>query len=454
MRTDSEAAKIRKVIVSTVIGGTFEWFDFMVYAYFSSLIARAFFSGVDHAESLLLTFATFAVGFLVRPIGGVVMGMYADRAGRVKALSWIMVAMSVGSLLLGLTPGYATLGLVAPLLVVIGRLVQGFAVGAQFALSSVTIYEVAPPGKKMFYGSFNMLSLGIAAMLSSGGGYLLSKHLSHEEMAAWGWRVPFLIGALVGPLGFYIRHHIRESDEFHRMQARPDARAPLLKRMREFVRENGDALVCAMGVMIAGTSLNYVWNAYLPNYAQFQLHLPLSSSLQAVFVTSIMSCVLSPLFGKLADRVGPYRLFCFFIVGWMTCVFPLFWYLLAAPTETRLLEVQLIGMLFVTLQGAAHPGMLVRIFTVQGRSTGVAISYNTAVMLFGGLAPLYISVVSRFTDAQSVPPSYLFGTSLLAVALVLVSRTGRRVLREDRMERRGRAELVPNGSGSSGAGRT
>jgi FlaA1/EpsC-like NDP-sugar epimerase len=128
--------------------------------------------------------------------------------------------------------------------------------------------------------------------------------------------------------------------------------------------------------------------------------------------------------------------------------------LLAAPTETRLLEVQLIGMLFVTLQGAAHPGMLVRIFTVQGRSTGVAISYNTAVMLFGGLAPLYISVVSRFTDAQSVPPSYLFGTSLLAVALVLVSRTGRRVLREDRMERRGRAELVPNGSGSSGAGRT
>jgi MFS transporter, MHS family, proline/betaine transporter len=435
MDSGSEAKRIRKVIVSTVVGGTFEWFDFMVYGFFSSLIARAFFSGVGHGESMLLTFATFAVGFVVRPVGGVVMGLYADRAGRVKALSWIMVAMSAGSLLLGLTPGYATLGIAAPILVVAGRLVQGFAVGAQFALSSVTVYEVAPPGKKMFYGSFNMVSLAIAAMLSSGGSFLLSRHLSHAEMAEWGWRVPFLIGALVGPFGFYVRHHIGESEDFHRMQARPAARAPALVRMRAFLRENGDALVCAIGVMMAGTSLNYVWNAYLPNYAQTQLHLPLSSSLWAVFVTSIMACVLSPVFGKLADRVGPYRLFCFFIASWLACVFPLFWYLLKDPTETRLLVVQLIGMLFVTLQGAAHPGMLVKIFTVQGRSTGVAISYNTAVMLFGGFAPFYISLVARVADARYIPPSYLFGTSLLAIALVLLSRTGRRVLRDDHTER-------------------
>lgn len=314
MHTDDEAWKIRKVIVSTVIGGTFEWFDFMVYGYFSSTIAQVFFASVNRGESLLLTFATFAVGYLMRPIGGVVMGMYADRAGRVKALSWIMVAMSAGSLLLGLTPGFATLGLAAPILVVVGRLVQGFAVGAQFALSSVTIYEVAPPNQKMFYGSFNMMSLGIAAMLSSGCSFLLSRHLQQAEMAEWGWRVPFLIGALVGPIGFYIRHHVGESEEFRRIQARPAARAPVGKRMRDFVREDGDALVCAIGVMMAGTSLHHVWHAYLPHYAQSQLHLPLSSSLQAVFVTSAISCVLSLVFGKLADRVGPYRLFCFFIV--------------------------------------------------------------------------------------------------------------------------------------------
>ncbi|MGB8416722.1 MFS transporter [Paraburkholderia sp.] len=433
MRTDSEARKIRKIIFTTVVGGTFEWFDFLVYAYFSSMIARAFFADVNRGESLLLTFATFAVGFLVRPIGGVVMGMYADRAGRVKALSWIMIAMSAGSLVLGLTPGFATLGLAAPILVVVGRLVQGFAVGAQFALSSVTIYEVAPQGKKMFYCSFNMLSLSIAAMLSSGCSFLLARHLSPAELAEWGWRVPFLIGALVGPIGFYIRHHVGESEAFNRMQARPAALAPVGRRMRDFVRENGDAVVCAIGVIVAGTSTNYVWHAYLPTYAYSELHLPLSSSLQAVFVTSIMTCVLSPVFGKLADRVGPYRLFCCFIAGWLTCVFPLFWYLLAAPTATRLMVVQMIGMLFLTLQGAAHPGMLVKIFTVQGRSTGVAISYNTAVMLFGGLAPFYISLVARFTDARFIPPSYLFGTSLLAIVLVLLTRTGRRVLRDDRI---------------------
>ncbi|WP_028217380.1 MFS transporter [Paraburkholderia oxyphila] len=435
MDTTSEARKIRKVIITTVAGGTFEWFDFAVYAYFSGLIARTFFAGVNRGESLLLTFATFAVGFLVRPIGGVVMGMYADRAGRVKALSWIMVAMSLASLLLALTPGYATLGLAAPILVVVGRLVQGFAVGAQFALSSVTIYEVAPPGKKMYYGSFNMVSLGVAAMMSSGCSYLLTSHLSHAALAAWGWRVPFLIGALVGPIGFYIRHQIGESDDYQRMQARPSAQAPALARARQFLRENGDALVCAMGVMIAGTSLNYVWNAYLPNYAQYQLHLSLGSTLRGVFITSLVTAVLSPVFGKLADRIGAYRLFCFFIVGWMTCVFPLFWYLLGEPTEHRLIFVQMVGMLFLTLQGAAHPGMLVKIFTVQGRSTGVAIAYNTAVMLFGGLAPFYISVVARFTDARFIPPGYLFGTSLLAIALVLLTRTGRRVLRDDRVER-------------------
>lgn len=435
MPTPGDPARLWKTIVSTVIGGTFEWFDFMVYSYFSSMIARVFFPTVDRSGALLLTFATFAVGFLVRPLGGVLMGMAADRVGRVKVLSWIMVLMSVGSLILGLTPGFATLGLLAPLLVVIGRLVQGFAVGAQFALSSVTIYEVAPPGRKMYYGSFNMLSIGVAAMLSSGCSYLLSKHLSHADLTAWGWRVPFLIGALVGPIGFYIRHHVDESDEFHRMQARPAARAPVRERMRDFVRDNGDAVVCAMGVMIAGTSLNYVWNAYLPTYAQMQLHLSLSSSLQGVFVTSIVMCVLSPVFGLLADRVGAYRLFFFFIAGWLVCVFPLFAYLLAEPTESRLMVVRVVGILFLTLQGAAHPGMLVKIFTVQGRSTGVAISYNTSVMLFGGLAPFYISLVARFTDARFIPPSYLFGTGLLAILLVLGTRTGRRVLQADRAER-------------------
>jgi len=435
MHTDSETKNIWKVIVSTVIGSTFEWFDFMVYGYFSGMIAQVFFPGIKHSESLLLTFAAFAMGFLVRPIGGVVMGMYANRVGRIKALSWIMVAMSMASLILGLTPGFAILGLAAPILLVVSRVVQGFSIGAQFSLSSVTIYEVAPPDKKMFYCSFNMLSLGLAAMLSSGCGFLLSQHLSHTEMGEWGWRIPFLIGALVGPIGFYIRHHIGESEEFHRMQAHPATQAPLSKRMRTFIREDGDALACGMGVMIAGTSLSYVWGAYLPNYAQFQLHLPLSSSLQAIFFTSIVMCVLSPVFGKLADRVGPYRLFCIFIASWLTCVFPLFWYLLAAPTAMRLMVVYLIGTLFVTLQGAAHPGMLVKIFTVQGRSTGVALAYNAAVMLFGGLAPFYISLVARFTDSRIIPPSYLFGTSLLAITLVLLTRTGRRMVQIDRMKR-------------------
>ena len=202
--------------------------------------------------------------------------------------------------------------------------------------------------------------------------------------------------------------------------------------------------------MIAGTSLSYVWKVYLPNFAQAQLHLSLSSSLRGIIVMSMVSSVVSPLFGKVGDRVGAYRLFFFFIGGWLTCVFPLFRFLLFEPTAHRLMMVQAVGELFLALQGAAHPRMLVQIFTVQGRSVGGAIAYNTAVTLFGGLAPFYISLISQFTDVRYIPPSYLFCTGLVAVLLVPATRTGRRVLQEDRMARRSGATSVPNSSGSTG----
>ncbi|MEX3630557.1 MAG: MFS transporter [Burkholderia sp.] len=328
MTASHERGKLRRVIVSTVVGGTFEWFDFLVYAYFSSTIAHECFAGIAHGGSLLLTFVNFALGFLVRPIGGVVMGALRRWCRAREGAVLDMVAMSAGSQLPALTPGYATLGVFASLLVLAGRLVQGFAVGSQFALSSVTVYEVAPAGRRMFYGSFNMVAMAVAVMLSSGISYLLTEHLSHQALGSWGWRVPFLLGALVGPVGFWLRHHVDESDTFRRMQARPVARLKAPARVRAFLRGNGDAVLCAMGVMMVGTSLNYVWHVYLPTYAQQLLHLSLSSSLHGVCATSIVGCLLSPVFGLLADRIGADRLFCWFIAAWALSVFPLFWFLL------------------------------------------------------------------------------------------------------------------------------
>ena len=198
---------VRRAIFASVLGNGLEWFDFLIYGYFAKIIAQVFFPGGSGFVSIMLTLATFAVGFIVRPIGGILLGIYADRAGRRKALSLLIISMAASTLLMGLTPGYASIGIAAPLLVVLARLLQGLSVGGQFATASAMLVEYAPPHKKMFYGSFNMSAQAFALLLSSGVGYLLTTQLTHEQLVAWGWRLPFLFGALAGPFAAVLTPH-------------------------------------------------------------------------------------------------------------------------------------------------------------------------------------------------------------------------------------------------------
>lgn len=429
--------QVRRAIVASVIGNGFEWFDFTAYVYFSKIIADVFFSVGGSVLSMSLALATFASGFLVRPIGGVLLGRYADRVGRPRALSLVMLMMCAGTLLLGLVPGYATLGIAAPLLVLVARLIQGLAIGAQFGLSSVMIVETAPPGKKMFYGSFNMSSQALAVLLSSGCGYLLTTYLAPATLTHWGWRVPFLLGALVGPLGFYIRHHIAEPPEFEALRKQVQKGAARAFRLRDFVREQGDAALCAMGVMIIGTASNYLWNAYLPVYVERQLHLPLKSALLGTFVGGVINFLLFPLSGKLADRFGAYRLFYPLVISWLLCTFPLFWYIVSAPSLTRLFVAQIVASIFQVAIAGAHPGMLATLFPAKARSTGVALSYNLAVTLFGGLAPLTVATLTEVTGSHYVPAFYVSFAALLSLGLVKLTRTGQAALATDRAEKQG-----------------
>jgi len=180
-------------------------------------------------------------------------------------------------------------------------------------------------------------------LLSSGCSYLLINNLSTSSLATWGWRVPFLIGALVGPLGFYIRHNIAESPEFEALRKQVRTGATRAFRLRDFVREQGDAALCAMGVMIIGTASNYLWNAYLPVYVEHQLHLPLKSALLGTFIGGVINFLLFPVSGKLADKFGAYRLFYPLVISWLLCTFPLFWFIVSAPSLTRLFIAQIIA---------------------------------------------------------------------------------------------------------------
>ncbi|MCX4166020.1 MULTISPECIES: MFS transporter [Paraburkholderia] len=434
--------EMRRAIVTSVLGNGFEWFDFMAYAYFAKVIGQVFFPGGNSVASLSLALATFALGFVVRPFGGVLLGIYADRAGRARAFSLLMLMMATGTLLLGLAPGYATIGIAAPLLVLLARLIQGLAIGGQFSMSAVIVVESAPPGKKMFYGSFNMSAQALATLLSAGLSYLLTDHLSTAALTSWGWRVPFLIGTLVGPLGFYIRHRVSESPEFDALRKLPREKTVGLSAARNFIDKQGDAALCAIGVMVIGTASSYLWNAYMPVYVERQLHLPMKWALFGTFVASSLNFVLFPFAGKLVDRIGAYRLFYPVVITWAICTLPLFWFIVSAPSAGRLLTAQIVAALFQVAIAAGHPGMLATLFPAHARTTGVALSYNLAVTLFGGMAPLTVTLLTQQTGSRFVPAFYVIAAALISLALVRFTRTGQAALAADRARRAERVKVT------------
>ena len=402
---------VRKAVLASVIGNGLEWFDFLSYAYFAAAIGRAFFPAEDPGASLLRTFGVFAVGFVVRPLGGILLGIYADRAGRRKALSLLIMMMALGTLIVGLTPSYATIGLAAPALVIAARVIQGLSVGGEFGSAAAMLTEFAPPHRRMFYGSFQMASQGVALLLASGFGLVLTSVLSPAQLGDWGWRIPFLFGALIGPVGFYIRHNVGESPEFLRLQAqRVGGRAAALLSVA--------AIICAMGVIIVGTALNYLWHGYAPTFVTRQLHLPLSAALGATTVAGVVAIVAYPISGWIADQVGAFRLFFPVVLVFALCAWPLYYFVSSAPSVERLFIAEIVATLFLALMSGPHPGMLSALFPAAVRSTGIAISYNIAVTLFGGLAPETVTWLIQRSGSPMMPAYYQIGAAVLSLVMV------------------------------------
>jgi MHS family proline/betaine transporter-like MFS transporter len=405
----------RRVVLASILGNGLEWFDFVSYGYFASIIAKVFFPA-DSDLSLMLTYASFAVGFVVRPIGGIVLGAYADRYGRQRALALLIGMMAFGTLTLGLTPAFATIGIAAPIIVVLGRVVQGISIGGEFASATALLVEFAPANRRMMFGSFQMSSQALGRVLATaiGLGVLLTFPPATVQDGAW--RIPFLIGSLVGPFGFYVRYRLAESPEFQRLQqhAADVARAPV----REVLRHHWLPVICAIGLTVIGTSLTYIWNTYLPTYVVEQLHLPLWQGLLGVAVTSaigIGTCVFG---GWLADNYGPYRMFFLFTAISALISYPMFAYVLAAPGFGRLFLAQLVVLtVFGLLQGSG-PGLLAGLFPVAVRSTGMAISYNVGVTVFGGFAPLTVTWLIAMTGSKLMPAFYIIAAAVLSILVV------------------------------------
>jgi len=416
-----------RAVVAATVGCMLEWYDFAVYGYFAVVIAKVFFPVQSEALSMLLTVATFGVGFAMRPIGALVFGTMADRKGRRVALSWTVATMVLGTAIITLTPAYTSIGMVAPVLVVIARLIQGFSAGGEMGSALSYLSEYAPENRKALYASFQQLTQVLALLCGSLMGAIVNMALNPTQVEAWGWRMPFLLGLLIGPVGWYIRQKTEEPPAFAASLARRNeaarkgqvqsAPSPWLA-IRRFPRET----LAGFCITILWTVCTYYFLVFMPTYAIKQLHLPASVALLSNSAGLLIAALAIPCFAALSDRVGPRMLLCFSALAILLCSYPALLVLTHYKTAASLIAIQGgFAILIAAFTGPAG-GALAELFPEDIRSTGISISYNFAVTLFGGFAPFIATWLITSTGNVLAPSYYVAFAALLAILGVALLR--------------------------------
>jgi MFS transporter, MHS family, proline/betaine transporter len=403
-----------RVIAAASIGNALEWFDLLIYGYFAVTLSTLFFPADNDVVALMLTFGTFAVSYLVRPLGAIFIGAYADRHGRKAALMLSITLMMIGTGIMAVVPTYATIGVAAPIAVLAARLMQGFSVGGEFGSSTAFLVEHSTT-RKGFLASWQWSSQGLSAVLASAFGVLLFGTLSHEQLQAWGWRVPFLFGLLIGPIGLYIRSHLEEAPEF--AGTRPSA-TPL----RDLLSRQTDRMLLSIGAVILSTSSNYVI-LYMPTYGIRELDLPQSVGFTATLIGAIVLTVVSPFVGHWSDSAGRTRIMTAISILFAFSAYPTFVGLVNYPSLTTIVLIVAWMSLLKAGYSSVLPSLMAEIFPIQTRASGLSLSYNIAVPLFGGAAPLYITALIDLTGSNLVPSFYLIVTALISLAVLMLIRT-------------------------------
>ncbi|WP_288392566.1 MFS transporter [uncultured Herbaspirillum sp.] len=416
--TGTTHPQARRAIISSSIGNALEWFDILIYGAFAVVIAKQFFPTGDDSVSLLLTFATFGVSFFMRPLGAVVLGAYSDRAGRKAALMLSITLMTIGTAMIAFMPSYASIGLLAPAGIALGKMIQGFSAGGEFGSSTAFLVEHAPH-RRGFFSSWQVASQGISLLLAALFGAVLNNLLTPEQLASWGWRVPFIFGLLIAPAGIYIRRNLEEAPEFE--QASEKTKAPL----RDTFAHQKMRLLIGAGSVIMATVSVYL-SLYIPTYAVKQLGLPAWSSFAAMSVAGLIMFIGSPLVGAMSDKIGRTPFMITSSALYIVLTYPMFVFLTNSPGFLQLLLLQTVIGVLMTMYFASMPALLADIFPVATRGTGMSLAYNIAVTLFGGFAGLIITWLIDVTgDKLSVSYFVIFG----AVLSLAASTAARYVLR-------------------------
>ncbi len=418
--TISAPSKLGTVLRVTS-GNFLEMFDFFLFGFYATYISKAFFPAGNEITSLLLTFMTFGAGFLMRPLGAIFLGAYVDQVGRRKGLIVTLAIMALGTLLIAAVPGYASIGLLAPALVLIGRLLQGFSAGVELGGVSVYLAEMAPPGQKGFYVAWQSGSQQVAIMVAAVIGYILNQTLSAGDISDWGWRIPFFIGCLIVPFLFYIRSSLAETAEFEARHHRPGVAEIFATLGRNWV-------IVVLGMfMVAMTTVSfYTITVYTPTFGRSVLKLSTIDSLIVTFCVAVSNLFWLPVMGALSDRVGRKPLLIIFSALTLLTAYPVMAWLVANISFPNML----IALLWLSFLYGSYNGAMVvaltEIVPAAVRTAGFSLAYSLATALFGGFTPSISTWLIEATGDKAAPGYWLsIGGLCGLVATVIVYRTAR-----------------------------
>lgn len=415
MLSPAERRQKIRTVFRVASGNFLEMYDFMIFGYFSAAIGRAYFPAQSAFASLMFSLATFAVGFLIRPLGAIFLGAYIDHIGRRRGLLVTLGLMSVGTLTIALVPGYETIGLFAPILVVLGRLCQGFSAGVELGGVSVYLAEIATPGHKGFYVSWQSGSQQVAVVFAGVLGYTLSNLLAPEALVAWGWRIPLLIGCLIIPFIFLIRRTLEETPEFAARKHHPtpsEVYAGMLGHAR--------LIVTGVAMVLMTTVSFYTITAYTPTFGKEILRLTQSDALLVTLCVGLSNLFWLPIMGAVSDRIGRRPVLIAFAATAVLTAYPAMAWLAVAPSFSKLLIVELWFSFMYAGYNGAMVVYLTEIVPVAVRTAGFSLAYSLATTI-GGSTPVIVTALIHATGNRAMPGAWLSVAAAVALVATLIS---------------------------------
>ncbi len=405
-----EVANRLKSIFAGSIGNLIEWYDFYVYNSFAIYFAKSFSSSTDPTVQFLTAFGIYAVGFFIRPVGGMILGYYADRKGRRAALTLSVTLMCAGSGLIAILPTYATAGVMAPLLLLLARLLQGLSLGGEYASSATYLSEIAGSKHRGFYSSFQYVTLIGGQVVAAAVLLIMQQVFRASELEAWAWRIPFAIGALGALYGLYLRRNLAETEEWKRASREP--RQNLFKELLKHPKE----LLLVFGLTMGGTTAFYTFSSYMPTYLSNTLKFPREWVAEISFITLILYAAMQPVFGAISDRIGRRPVLMWFGVMGTLFTVPILTALGSTTGYTQAMLLILAALVIVSGYTSINAVVKAELFPAGVRALGVGLPYALAASIFGGTAPL---IALQFKAAGHESWFYWYVTGLTFLSLVV-----------------------------------